>query len=112
MPTLLTDPRSGGTKKSSGVNVLPSVSETWSNVRNDSDPTNWLIASFDGNSKTDVTVVDSGSGGIEECASRLLDVACYGGVRLSSGRFVTFFYVPDGCSPMQRGRASMYKNGK
>jgi hypothetical protein len=112
MPTLLTDPRSGGTAKSSGVNVLPSVAETWTLVRNDSESTNWLIASFDGNSKTDVTVIASGQGGIEECASRLLDAPCYGGVRLSSGRFVSFFYVPDGCSPLSRGRASMYKNGK
>jgi hypothetical protein len=111
MPTLLTDPRSGGNAKSSGVNVLPSVAETWTLVRNDGCLTNWLIASFDGNSKTNVTVIASGQGGIEECASRLLDTPCYGGVRLSSGRFVSFFYVPDGCSPMSRGRASMYKNG-
>lgn len=111
MPTLLTDPRSGGTAKSSGVNVLPSVAETWSKVRDNSDPTNWLIASFDGNSKTNVTVIASGEGGLEECSSKLLETACYGGIRLSSSRFVSFFYVPEGCPPMQRGRASMYKNG-
>ncbi|KAL3779259.1 hypothetical protein HJC23_009196 [Cyclotella cryptica] len=91
MPTLLTDPRSGGTAKSSGVKVDQSVAQTWSQVRDDSTPTNWLIASFDGNSKTDVTVVASGSGGLEECSSKLLDVACYGGIRLANGRFVTFF---------------------
>ena len=28
MPTLFTDPRSGGVKKSSGVNVLPIVQES------------------------------------------------------------------------------------
>ncbi|KAL3777732.1 hypothetical protein HJC23_005365 [Cyclotella cryptica] len=82
MPTLLTDPRSGGTAKSSGVKVDQSVAQTWSQVRDDSTPTNWLIASFDGTSKTDVTVVASGSGAWKS-----------------------------GCSPMQRGRASMYKNG-
>lgn len=111
MPTLLTDPRSGGTAKSSGVNVLPLVAEIWSKVRDNSDSTNWLIASFDGNSKTDVTVIASGERGLEECSSRLIQTACYGGVRLSTGRFVSFFYVPEGCPPMQRGRASMYKNG-
>jgi hypothetical protein len=105
MPTLLTDPRSGGTKKSSGVNVLPSVAETWAAVRDNSNSTDWLIASFDGNSKTDVTVIASGSGGLDECSTKLLeDKPCYGGIRLSSGRFVTFFYVPEGCPPMQRGR--------
>jgi hypothetical protein len=113
MPTLLTDPRSGGTAKSSGVNVLPLVAETWSSVRDNSSPINWLIASFNGNSKTDVTVIASGSGGFDECSTKLSDVACcYGGVKLSNGRFVSFFYVPEGCPPMQRGRASMYKNGK
>lgn len=107
MPTLLTDPRSGGTAKSSGVKVHPSVAETWSRIRDDGTPTNWLIAGFDGNSKTDVTLVASGSGGLEECSSKLLDMPCYGGVRLGNGRFVTLFYVPEGCSPMQRGRGEL-----
>ncbi|KAL7535930.1 hypothetical protein ACHAWF_005316 [Thalassiosira exigua] len=114
MPTLFTDPRSGGVKKSSGVNVLPIVAETWAQVRDDSnEDVDWLIAGFDGSSKTDVTVLASGSGGVEACSAALLErAACYGGVRLrDNGRFVTFYYVPDGCPVMQRGRASMYKNG-
>mmetsp|Transcript_34229 Transcript_34229/g.51322 ORF Transcript_34229/g.51322 Transcript_34229/m.51322 type:complete len:138 (-) Transcript_34229:386-799(-) len=114
MPTLFTDSRSGGVKKSSGVNVLPIVSETWAQIRDDKNTeVDYLIASFDGSSKTDITVVASGSGGVEACAAALLDnKPCYGGVRLRrNGRFVTFFYVPDGCPPLQRGRASMYKNG-
>jgi hypothetical protein len=32
MPTLLTDPRSGGVKKSSGVNVLPIIAKSKSTV--------------------------------------------------------------------------------
>mmetsp|Transcript_1667 Transcript_1667/g.3670 ORF Transcript_1667/g.3670 Transcript_1667/m.3670 type:complete len:137 (+) Transcript_1667:99-509(+) len=113
MPTLFTDPRSGGVKKSSGVNVLPLVAETWAKVRDDSNADmDWLIASFDGKSNTDITIVASGSGGIKACAAALLEnAACYGGVRLTSGRFVTFYYAPEGCPVMQRGRASMYKNG-
>ncbi|KAL7469576.1 hypothetical protein ACHAXS_009825 [Conticribra weissflogii] len=110
MPTLFTDPRSGGIKKSSGVNVLPSVSNTWSRIRNDSDTSvDWLIASFDGNSKTDITVIESGLGGIEECAKNLPDgKACYGGCRLKrNGRFVTFFYVGEGTPVMQRGRGAL-----
>ena len=108
MPTLFTDPRSGGVKKSSGVNVLPIVAETWAQVRDDSNTdVDWLIASFDGNSKTDITVVASGSGGVGGCSAALLDnAACYGGVRLSNGRFVTFFYTPEGCPVMQRGRGT------
>ena len=105
MPTLMTDPRSGGVKKSSGVNVLPVVAETWARVRdNDDSEVDWLIASFDGKSKTDVTVVASGPGGIEECSAALLENAAnYGGVRTGS-RFVTFYYCPQGCPIMMRGR--------
>jgi len=110
MPTLFTDPRSGGVKKSSGVNVLPIVAETWAQVRDDSNTSvDWLIASFDGSSKTDITVIASGSGGLESCASMLPESnACYGGVKLKSGRFVTFYYTPDACPVMQRGRGEYY----
>lgn len=110
MPTLFTDPRSGGVKKSSGVNVLPIVADTWALVRDDKhSDVNYLIASFVENSKTDITVVASGSGGVEACAAALLDnKPCYGGVRLRrNGRFVTFFYVPEGCPPLQRGRGKI-----
>ena len=55
----------GGVKKSSGVNVLPIVAETWAKVRDDTNTeVGWLIASFDGNSKTDITILTSGSGGV------------------------------------------------
>ncbi|KAK1736955.1 hypothetical protein QTG54_012400 [Skeletonema marinoi] len=94
MPTLFTDSRSGGVKKSSGVNVLPIVSETWAQIRDDKNTeVDYLIASFDGSSKTDITVVASGSGGVEACAAALLDdKPCYGGVRLRrNGRFVHSF---------------------
>mmetsp|Transcript_28824 Transcript_28824/g.45413 ORF Transcript_28824/g.45413 Transcript_28824/m.45413 type:complete len:138 (+) Transcript_28824:69-482(+) len=114
MPTLFTDPRSGGVKKSSGVNVLPIVADTWAQIRDDKNTdVDYLIASFDGSSKTDITVISSGAGGVEACAAALLEnKACYGGIRLRrNGRFVTFFYVPEGCPPLQRGRASMFKNG-
>jgi hypothetical protein len=109
MPTLFTDPRSGGVKKSSGVNVLPIVAEIWAQVRDDSNgDVDWLIASFAGNSKTDITVISSGSGGVEACASSLPEnVACYGGVKLKNGRFATFYYIPDGCPVMMRGRGTI-----
>lgn len=106
MPTLFTDPRSGGVKKSSGVNVLPIVAETWAQVRDDTNADiDWLIAGFDGESKTDITILSRGIGGLETCALSLPDnVACYGGVKLKNARFVTFYYAPDGCPVMMRGR--------
>jgi len=112
--TLQTDPRSGGVKKSSGVNVLPIVAETWSEVRdNSNNDVDWLIAGYDKNSKTDITVIFKGSHGIEGCSKALPDqMAVFGGCRLKqNGRFVTFFHCAEGTSPMQRGRASMHKNG-
>jgi len=107
MPTLFTDPRSGGVKKSSGVNVLPIVAETWARVRDDANADiDWLIAGFDGGSKTDITILSCGTGGLATCASSLPDdVACYGGVKLErNSRFVTFYHAPDGCPVMMRGR--------
>ena len=62
----------GGVKKSSGVNVLPIVAETWAQVRDDNNKNvDWLIASFDGNSKTNVTIMTSGSGGVQACVQML-----------------------------------------
>lgn len=84
----------------------------WSEVRDDSSEVNWLIIGYEGSSKTDVTVLEKGTGGLEECSANLpSQCAVFGGVRLSSGRFVTFFYASEGTSVMQKGRASMHKNG-
>ena len=72
----------------------------------------WLIASYDNGSKTDITVIASGSGGLEACAAALPEgEPVFGGVRLSSGRFNHFYYVSEGTSVMKKGRASMHKNG-
>lgn len=111
--TLQTDPRSGGVKKSSGVNVLPIVASTWADVRDDKRlDVDWLIAGYDGTSKTDITILHKGSGGIGACSAALPEgMASFGGCRLSSGRFVSFFHVADDTPVMQKGRASMYKNG-
>jgi len=172
--TLQTDPRSGGLKRSSGVNVLPVVAESefdsrtlaaslhpvplrssdgvykssdtlrsvpssdtyltpfdasfssfsffrnpripllaWSEVRdNGNSDVDWLIAGYEGSSKTDITVIAKGSGGVAACAAALPDSEpVYGGARLKSGRFMSFYYAPDAASVMKKGRASMHKNG-
>ena len=111
--TMQTGCLTGGVKKKSGVNVLPEVSETWKEVRNDKNrDLDWLLASYKGNSKTDITIIASGNGGLSSCAAALpSSIPVFGGVRLSNGRFVTFFYADDNTPTMQRGRASMHKNG-
>lgn len=111
--TLQTDPRSGGIKRSSGVQVLPEVSEAWSQVRDNANPdVNWLICSYVEGSKTDITVYQTGPGGQDECAAALpAGKPCFGGLRLPTGRFVGFAYTDDDVPAMQKGRASLHKNG-
>lgn len=111
--TLQTDPRSGGVKRSSGVNVLPPVIEAWAEVRDDkNEVVDWVLIGYDGNSKTDMTLVEKGNGGIEVISSKLQPgVPMFGGVRTSKGRFVSFLYIPEDCPAMKRGRTLMYKNG-
>lgn len=92
----------------------------------------------DKNTKTsDITVLQFGNGGIEACASALpVGQAVFGGLAVggvpshnknnnnnestssskahdSNGhcRFVSFFYCDEGTPTMQKGRASLHKNG-
>ena len=85
----------------------------WAKVRDNGDTsTDWLIASYDNGSKTDITVIQSGNGGVAACANALPDgEPAFGGVRLSSGRFKHFYYTSESTSVMKKGRASMHKNG-
>lgn len=88
--------------------------KVWSKVRDDKNKeVDWVLVGYDGNSKTDMTVVDSGSGGMEAVSSKLPEGApTFGGVRLSTGRFVHFLYIDESCPALKRGRTLMYKNGK
>ena len=71
-----------------------------------------MTAGFDNGSKTDITVLQKGNGGVSACAEALPETEpVFGGFRLSNGRFRCFYYAPEGASVMKKGRASMYKNG-
>lgn len=86
----------------------------WAEVRDDSNvEVDWLIAGYEGDSKTDITVLAKGSGGIDDCSKALPEgLAVFGGCRLrETGRFVTFYYADEGAPVMMKGRASMHKNG-
>jgi Cofilin/tropomyosin-type actin-binding protein len=82
-------------------------------VRDNGNPTvDWIIAGYDNGSKTDITLLHKGSGGVSACAAALPEATpTFGGMRLSNGRFRQFYYAPESASVMQKGRASMHKNG-
>ena len=85
----------------------------WAEIRDNNNPdVDWLIAGYDNGSKTDITVLQKGSGGIVACAAALPESEpVFGGFKLSNGRFRHFYYAPDAASVMKKGRASMHKNG-
>jgi hypothetical protein len=85
----------------------------WRKVRDDSNPkVDWLIAGYVEGSTKDITVLKSGNGGIDQCSQELpVNQAVFGGFR-HQGRFMTFFYADEGTPTMQKGRASMHKNGE
>lgn len=57
-------------------------------------------------------MLGKGVGGIEGCSASLPENSpVFGGCRLKTGRFVAFFYADEGTPVMQKGRASMHKNG-
>eukprot|EP00980_Cylindrotheca_fusiformis_P011654 scaffold2751_cov131-Cylindrotheca_fusiformis.AAC.21 len=111
--TMQTDPRSGGVKRSSGVNVLPNVTEAWIEARDDANKeVDWVLIGYDGNSKTDMTLLEKGNGGIDVISGKLPPGnPVFGAVRTSKGRFVSFLYIDEDCPAMKRGRTLMYKNG-
>jgi hypothetical protein len=93
---------------------ISSMTIVWAKVRDDKNKEfDWILIGYEGNSKTDMTVVDSGSGGLEAVSGKLPEGdPIFGGVRLSTGRFVHFLYIDDRCPAMKRGRTLMYKNGE
>lgn len=114
MPTLLTDPRSGGVKKKSGVVLSPTIKDAWEEVRDEKNSSvDWVIIGYEDGSKSNVTVVNKGDGGVEGCCNALPEAEpVFGGIRLEkNGRFVSFFYAGEGTSIIRKGRASMHKNG-
>lgn len=59
-----------------------------------------------------MTLLEKGSGGLEAIAGVLPPgKPVFGGVKLSSGKFVSFLYIDEDCPAMKRGRTLMYKNG-
>jgi hypothetical protein len=86
----------------------------WAEVRDDNNlEVDWIILGYVENSKTDIAVLEKGNGGARACAAAVpTGLAVFGGLRQANGRFSTFFHADETTTPMQRGRASMHKNGE
>lgn len=89
------------------------VATAWAQIRDKKNKeVDWVILGYDGNSKTDITVLTKGNGGMQACSASLPENdPCFGGLQLSTERFVGFFHAPYTCPAMKKGRASMHKNG-
>ena len=87
----------------------------WKEVRDDTNKdVDWVLIGYDGNSKTDMTVLEKGNGGVEGVSTKLPPgVPVFGGIRLAKkNRFVQFLYIDEDCPAIKRGKTLMYKNGK
>jgi len=84
----------------------------WAEVRDNSNDITYLLATYDANSKNDITIHAKGTGGIQSASQHFpSDAPIFGGARLESGRFVSFVYNGERIGVMLKGRASMHKNG-
>ena len=113
MSTLATGSTSGGVKKGSGVNVLPSVATAWARVR--ASPTSrLLIVSYIKESKTDIDVIrecpcSDGLASVKIELSGYRDRICFGGFMNDCKRFEHFYCVGSEVSGIARGRGSLHK---
>lgn len=92
---------------------MPFLKTAWIEARDDANKhVDWVLIGYDGNSKTDMTLLEKGNGGIDVISGKLPPgIPVFGGVRTSKGRFVSFLYIDEDCAAMKRGRTLMYKNG-
>ena len=102
-------------KRASGVEIHEDVLNAWDTVRNDEDPTSWILCKVE-SGQTVVTLHGSGSGGVEELISYLHeDEVFFGGIRVQAGgdriKFLHFYFVGQNVGGMKKGKSSLYKNG-
>ena len=122
--TLQTDPRSGGLKRTSGVQIDPEVARAWEEVRDDTNTDiDYVLIGYDGPSKTQLRVLDKGRGGLQTLGTQCFpsemlatqynqDGVVFGGVKLiaTTNRFVSFLYIDsDLCPAVKKGRTLMVR---
>jgi len=100
------------TKRKSGVDLGPNISELWNAVRSDTDPTNYLLLKY--MSGNDIIPCGCGEGGLDEMVSQLEDDDVYfGGIRCEVKgmmKFFSFSFVGKNVGGMKRGKSSLHKS--
>lgn len=113
MATMATGNTTGGVAKGSGANVLPEVATAWQEVRR-SEAQRYVVAGYvPPTSKTDVGVIATGEGGLDEVKeflSQNKDKVCFGGFKTEAGKFDRFFCIGESVGGLAKGRACMHKN--
>ncbi|RYG64336.1 hypothetical protein EON64_14220 [archaeon] len=99
-------------KRSAGINTDdPDVVQAVQRLKEDSDPTNWLLMRVENN--TILKLVSSGSGGVGELISNLTaDDIFYGAVKAMVDGKVKFFHVyvvGENVAAMKKGKGSLHK---
>lgn len=103
----------------SGANA-PEIAAAYDAVRSDKDETNWLIISYAGAIGDKLTLTSTGTGGIEELATKLDDSqAQYAYVRVEYAndteskrvKFVLVIWIGEGTKVMRKARVSIESGG-
>jgi hypothetical protein len=92
----------------------PALTQAYTNVRSDANPTSWVVFGYDGNK---IVVQATGSGGFGEFQAVFKDDQCqFGFVRVNTGdneskraKFVFVSWVGVSVSPLKRAKVSVHK---
>lgn len=94
----------------------PEITDAYNAVRDDKDPTNWLLVSYAGATGNKVTLSQTGSGGLEELAGALDDAQVqYGYVRVEYAndkestrvKFALVVWIGENTKVMRKARVSV-----
>lgn len=99
-------------KRSSGLDTsCPQCSQLITNLRSDTDPTNWILLKVAG---TTLSAHGSGSNGLPELIRSINDDdVFYGAVKSSVKgqiKFYHIYFVGNNVNGMKKGKASLYKS--
>jgi hypothetical protein len=92
----------------------PALTQAYTDVRSDANPTAWAVFGYDGNK---IIVQATGSGPFSEFKAQFQDNQCqFGFVRVTTGdseskraKFVFVSWVGTGVSPLKRAKVSVHK---